>query len=145
MRLSFSTSCTVVGGKLKLFDKDEFARIAGEFADGESLVLTIEQEGRKRTAQQNRFFHGPILNSLMPCFTDYGWTREELKTELCLRFIPVEHTREDGSVVVIPGHTSALDVEPFNQFIESCNQFAAEHGVYIKDSDEWRRAHGKAA
>ena len=143
-RQSFSMGCTIVNNKLRI-DRDEFAMLCERFVDGQCLVLTLEEEGRKRTAAQNRFFHGPILTTIAKAFRELGWTREDVKTELCLQFIPDEHTREDGSVVLVPGHTSALDVEPFNDFIDACIQFAAEHDIYIEDAQDWKKRHGVAA
>lgn len=137
---SFSTLVTVRGGKLKLLDKGEFDYGLSKFIDGQELVLHVEEVGRKRTHAQNRFFHGPILKA----FAELGWTAEDTKIELCLRFLPVEHVRPDGSVVILPGHTSTLNVEDFNRFIDSCIQFAAEHDVYIQDADEWRAKHQAA-
>lgn len=141
---SFSMSCVYANGRLRL-DQEQFKQSMARFVEGQCLVLTLEEEGRKRTAAQNRFFHGPILTEIAKRFHEDGWTREDVKTELCLRYIPQEHTREDGSVVIVPGHTSALDVEPFNDFIDACIQFAAEHDIYIEDAQDWKRRHGVAA
>lgn len=132
--------CTFVNGKLKLFDRAEFERLSTRFMDGQELVLTIEEEGRKRTSRQNRFLHGPICKA----FRELGWTEEDTKTELCLRFLPVEHARPDGSVVIVPGHTSTLTVTEFNDFLDKCIQFASENDVYIEDSDQWRKKHTAA-
>jgi hypothetical protein len=63
---------------------------------------------------------------------------------LAIRFIPSDITLLDGSIVRVPGHTSALSKEDFSQFIEACLQLAAEEGLYIKDADEWRARQGAA-
>lgn len=140
----FSTLATINHGKLHLLAKAEWDRGVSQFMDGQELVLTVEEAGRKRTAAQNRFLHGPVVAG----FVELGWSEEDTKIELCLRFLPVEHTRPDGSIVIVPGHTSGLNVEEFNRFLDKCIQFAAENDVYIKDADEWRRTHqpkGEAA
>lgn len=136
---SFSMECTKVNGKLRL-DRAEFERLATRFLDGQCLVLTLEEEGRKRTSRQNKFLHGPICKA----FRELGWSDEDTKTELCLRFLPVEHQRPDGTVVIVPGHTSTLTVEEFNRFLDQVIQFAAEHDVYIEDSEQWRAKQGAA-
>lgn len=133
--------CTKVDGKLKIFDRAGMDAVLAEYGDGEDLQLHIEEVGRKRTQAQNRFFHGPILKA----FESLGWRKQEAKDMLCLRFIPQECRQMDGSIVLVPGHTSDLNVQPFNDFIEECIQLAAENEIVIQDADEWRRKHRSAA
>jgi hypothetical protein len=136
-----SVLCTKASGKLKIFDVAAYAREFAQFGDGEDLELHIETIGRTRTHAQNRFFHGPILNA----FADPYGGRVRAKTELCLLFLPVEHVRPDGSVVIVPGHTSTLTVKEFNDFIDECLLLAAENDIPIADAEDWRRNRGKAA
>lgn len=127
--------CTKVNGKLKIFDRDGMDAVIAQYGDGEDLQLSIEEVGRKRTQAQNRFFHGPILKA----FAELGWRKQEAKDMLCLRFIPQECRQLDGSVVLVPGHTSDLRVHDFNELIDACIQLAAENDIYIEDADEWRQ------
>lgn len=127
--------CTKVNGKLKIFDREGMDAVLAEYGDGEDLQFTIEEAGRKRTQKQNRFFHGPILKAFEPL----GYRQQEAKDMLCLRFIPQEVRQLDGTVVLVPGHTSALKVDEFNDLIDACMQLAAEQDIYIKDADEWKR------
>lgn len=137
---SYACACTVKDGKLKLFNKDAFEKALYQFPNGLDLELVIQEQGRKRTNAQNRFLHGPVLKA----FRELGWADEDTKTELCLRFLPVEHTRPDGTVVIVPGHTSTLKVDAFNRFLDQVIQFASEHDVYIEDSEQWRAKKGAA-
>ncbi len=134
----YSCAVTFKDGKLKLFNREAFEKACYNFPDGFDGELIIQEQGRQRTSAQNRFLHGPVLKA----FRELGWADVDTKTELCLRFLPVEHTRPDGSVVVVPGHTSTLKVPEFNLFLDQVIQWAAEHDVQIKDSDEWRIKHG---
>lgn len=133
--------CTKNNGKLKIFDLEGFNAVLSEYGDGEDLQLHVEEVGRKRTQAQNRFFHGPILKG----FVTLGYGHQEAKEMLCLRFIPKEVRQMDGSVVLVPGHTSELTVEPFNNLIDECIQLAAENDIYIMDADEWRTARAREA
>jgi len=137
VRSHFSTPVTVVNGKLKLLDKDGYALGLKQFLDGQALELHIEEESRKRTSAQNRFFHGPVLAA----FQSLGLGQQEAKDMLCLRFIPRECRQLDGSIVLVPGHTSDLDVSEFNALIDECIQLAAENDVHVKDGAEWRASH----
>lgn len=131
--------CTKNNGKLKIYDRAEFDAVLDEYGDGEDLQLTIEEVGRKRTQKQNRFFHGPILKAFMD-----DRHKQEAKDMLCLMFIPQEVRMPDGSIVRVPGHTSALNVEDFNDLIDACIELAAENGYVIKDAAEWRRTRNAA-
>lgn len=130
----FSTSCTVVNGKLKLFDLDGFKRGVQVFCDGEELELFLESVGEKYTRAQEKFFHGPVLKAFMTT----GLRKQEAKDMLALEFIPVEIRRVDGSLAWVPGHTSALKKQEYSEFIESCIQLAAEQGLVVEDADQWR-------
>lgn len=132
--------CTKSNGKLKIFDREGFDAVAAAYGDGEDLQLTIEEVERKRTKAQNRFFHGPVLKA----FEELGWRQQEAKEMLCLMFIPEEIRLPDNSIVRVPGHTSKLNVEQFNDLIESCIQLAAENGQIVMDATEWRAKHGRA-
>jgi hypothetical protein len=139
VKQQFSTLCTVrrnAAGKatLKVYDTWSLDEALERFGDGEDLELHLEAVGRRRTHAQNRFFHAAVV----PAFADAYGGAARAKTELCLLFIPVEHVRPDGAVIIVPGHTSALTVEEFNAFIEECIGLAAEHDIYIKDGAEWR-------
>ncbi len=130
-----STLCTKVNGKLKMFEKDVFDREFARFGDGEDLELTIESVGEKHTTAQRRFFHGPVLKAFM----NMGMGKQEAKDMLALMFIPQEITVFDGSVIRVPGHTSALKKDDYSRFIEESIQCAAEQGQVVEDADEWLR------
>lgn len=139
----FAAACTVNAGRIKIFNREAMEKALYNWPNGIDLELVIQEPKRQRTSAQNRFLHGPVCKA----FRELGWSDQDTKTELCLRFLPVEHARPDGSVVIVPGHTSTLSVSEFNRFLEEVIQFAAEHDVYIEDSDKWRALHpaGSAA
>lgn len=126
--------CTKANGRMKLFDREGFDAVLAEYGDGEDFQLHIEEVGRKRTRAQNRFFHGPIVKAFMT----EGRHRQEAKDMLCLMFIPRDVRMPNGTIVRVPGHTSDLDVEQFNDLIDVCMQLAAEQDIYIMDGGEWR-------
>lgn len=130
-----SISCTVRDGKLRLFDRRSFDDGLRQFGDGEDLILRVETAEAGRTRAQEKFFHGPVLKAFM----SLGYTKQEAKDVLALRFLPREVRRLDGSVVIVPGHTSRLTKADYTAFIESCIQLAAELDLYIADAEEWRQ------
>jgi hypothetical protein len=131
---------TIEKGKPKIFDRAGMDAVFAAYGDGEDFQLSIEEVGRKRTQAQNRFFHGPILKAFMST----GLYQQEAKDMLCLRFIPREVRQLDGSVVLVPGHTSTLKVDEFNDLIDACIQLAAENDIFIEDADEWRKKRSAA-
>lgn len=131
----FSALCTKHEGKLKLFDKAGFERAFAEFGEGEELELHLEAVGEKYTRAQEKFFHGPICKA----FETLGYRKQEAKDMLALMFIPQEVRRMDGTVAIVPGHTSKLKKDEYSTLIESCMQLAAEQGLYIEDAEQWRK------
>lgn len=126
--------CTIKNGKLKIFDRESFDQGLSQFGEGEELDLIIRPVGRVRTRAQEKFFHGPICKA----FEALGYRKQEAKEMLCLRFIPQEIRMIDGSVAIVPGHTSKLKVEEYNELIEQSIQLAAENGQLVLDGGEWR-------
>jgi len=123
-------------GKPKIFDLAGFNAVLAEYGDGEDFYIHIEEPGRLRTRQQEKFFHGPVLKAFEPL----GYHKEEAKEMLCLRFIPQEIHQMDGTVVIVPGRTSKLKVDEYNDLIEQSIQLAAENGQVVMDGAEWRQA-----
>lgn len=137
----FATACTKHDGKLKLLDREAFDLGFAQFGDGEDLELHVEAIGRKRTHAQNRFFHGPVLKAFMKL----GYGQQEAKDMLCLLFIPQEIELPDGSIVRVPGHTSAQDVAGMTDLIENAIRLAAEEGEPVEDAEDWLRKQREAA
>ena len=139
---SGSFLCTKVNGKLKIFDRAGFDAVLAEYGDGEDIQLELDEPAaRKRTRAQEKYFHGPVLKA----FEHFGYHKQEAKDMLCLRFIPKEIHQMDGEVVIVPGRTSTLTVEEYNDLIEQCIQLAAENGQIVLDGAEWRARHRNAA
>lgn len=137
MEYFYACACTLRDGKLKVFNREAMEKELYRWPDGMDLELVLQEPKRQRTNAQNRFLHGPVCRA----FRELGWSDNDTKIELCLRFLPVEHVRPDGSVVIVPGHTSTLTVEEFNRFLDQVIQFASEHDIYIEDSETWRLQH----
>lgn len=141
--IDFSCLATKANGKLKLLDESVFRREWPAIGEGQELELHFSEVSTepRRTRAQEKFFHGPILKAFM----SLGNRKEEAKAMLCLMFIPREIHMMDGSIVVVPGSTSALGKKAYSELIDACMQLAAEQDLYIEDADEWRKKHGRAA
>lgn len=137
----YSCACTAKDGKLKLHNVEAFNRGIFHAPNGADLELIIQERGRQRTSQQNRFFWGPVCNG----FKELGYRPQETHDLLCLMFLPQQVKQLDGTLATFPGHTSTLTVKQFNEFLEQVIQLAAEKDIYIADADEWRKNHGAAA
>lgn len=123
-------------GQVALDDARSYAVDIARFGDGEPIVVTIESAEDHRTSAQNKFFHGAIVGAFMKL----GYHKQAAKDMLALQFIPNDIKLLDGSIVRVPGHTSALNKKDFSDFIEACIQLAAEEGLPISDVDEYRRS-----
>lgn len=138
---SFSALCTRHGRALRLVDERSFQRGLEQFGEGEELELFLDVVGEHYTRAQEKFFHGPILKAFMRL----GYGKQDAKDMLALRFIPQEIRLLDGTIVRVPGHTSALNKKDYNAFIDDCIQLAAEQGEVVEDAEVWRAKHRSAA
>ena len=125
---------TVKDRKLVLTRRERWNlnRALTQFKDG-PVTLRIEIEQRKRSHAQNRFWHGIVI----PLFAEHcGNSLAEMKDALSLELIPRTVHALDGTEKTIPGHTSSLSVEQFNDLIARAQQLGAEMGIYIPDPNE---------
>ncbi len=131
----FEVLCVVSGGKLKHENPAMFVHGLRQFGDGEEVIVTVHEAGKDHTGAQRRYFHGPVLDA----FVKHGWVRAAAKAHLCLTYIPEEFTLPDGTIIVVPGHTSDLSRKRYNELIDSSIEEAArELNEVVLDAEEWR-------
>lgn len=106
-------------GKLRLADREAFMREVEAMGDCDVEVILRKVE-RKRSLDQNAFYHGIIV----PRLSEHtGYEKEELHTELKRRFI-------NGR------STTTLNTTEFCRFVEDCQRLGSELGCYIPDPNE---------
>lgn len=133
---AYETTGDILNGRLRNVDRQGLQEAIARFANG-PVVLRLSTPSESRSAAQNRFFHGPVLNAFMTL----GYHKQEAKDILALHFIPIDVRQLDGTIFRVPGHTSTLTKQEFTDFIEACIQLAAEQGIVIEDADQWRQNH----
>lgn len=111
-----------------------------EFA-GKRLRITIEPNKRKRSNQQNRYFHGCVIPLVQEKLIDLGfneaksneWTKDFIKYNCLIK----EFVSEHGEVIKSIGKTSELTTSEFMDMIAEVQQWASEKmGLYIPDPAE---------
>ncbi len=130
----YETGAIVTRGKLKFEarDREGLDRALTQFAEG-FVTLRIERHHRKRTDRQNRFWHGVVI----PLFVEHcGYSFDEAKAALSLELIPKEIHQLNGTAVVVPGHTSELNVAQFNDLIKRAQELGARMDIYVPDPGE---------
>lgn len=132
MKDFFETPVTNIDGKIRMDDRAGFDRALQRM--GRRLILRVETFDEKRSAAQNRYWHGVVI----PLFADHCGERfADMKDTLALHLIPKTVKALDGSEHKVPGHTSDLTVKEFNELIERAQQLGAEMDIYIPDPGEY--------
>jgi len=107
---------------------------AGAAVDrGKPLRVIVTEEERKRTGEQNRLFHGPILDAI----SEQAWwggkryPKEFWKEYMRRRYLlKDEYTTPDGEVVQTYWSTADLNVGQMTEFLNKVQAEAAtEWGV----------------
>jgi hypothetical protein len=99
--------------------------------EGKEVDITIERAKKKRSNQQNRWFHGVAIPIIRTRLLDLGWN-EALSFEWTKDFIKanclvVEFVNEKtGEVLKGIGKTSDLSTIEFTELKERVQQYAAE-------------------
>lgn len=136
---------------LPIFNRETvIARIAACLAGlkaGKAYRILIKEEADDRTVQQCRYLNG-VPYKLLSDFT--GYERDEISSHLCgLRWgfkqVRVPRTQnnprgiEDRPVRTTTtdeqGNRDVLSTRDFWEYVEFCQRFGAQHGVYIPDPD----------
>jgi len=100
---------------------------------GKPLRVIVTEEERNRTSEQNRFFHGPVLDAI----ADQAWwggnryPKEFWKEYFRRRYLlKDEYTTPDGEIVQTYWSTSDLKVGQMAEFLNKVQAEAAtEWGV----------------
>ena len=129
----FETGGRIEGGRLKLEGREVFAQTIARFDDG-PVTLRVTVGKKTRSLQQNAYWWGVVI----PLFMETcGYEKQEMHDALALHLLPVEIVDiKTGEVRVVPGHTSKLTVQEFNDLIERVQRLGAEMQIYVPDPNE---------
>jgi hypothetical protein len=109
--------------------------------DGRYLI-TIANAKKKRSLQQNNYYHGVVLNEVKDGLINMGFERHLLDNEtihemLKNKFLKKDVANDDGQFITIVQSTASLSTVEFNDFIAEIQQWAAEFlGITILDPGE---------
>lgn len=101
---------------------------------GRNILVKFEKRGSKRSTQQNRYYHGIVVQSVMLGLREIGYSLSHDETHFFLKqkFNPVQVPGNGGAVIELPGTTTQLNKVEFGDYIDRIAQFAAEYlGVVI--------------
>jgi hypothetical protein len=95
---------------------------------GRPLRVIVTEDERKRTVEQNRFFHGPVLDAI----TDQAWwegrqyPKEFWKEYFRRRYLlKDEYQTPDGEIVQVYWSTADLNVGQMTEFLNKVQSEAA--------------------
>lgn len=106
---------------------------------GNSLTITFQRFGNKRTTKQNRYYWGVVVKMIKERFKELGHEldSDEVHDFLKGEFNKREIVTENDHHLSIPRSTKDLDSQTFNEYIEKVRQFAAiTLEINIPDPDE---------
>jgi hypothetical protein len=103
---------------------------------GGLLRVIVTEDEKKRTSEQNRFFHGPVLDAI----TDQAWwegrqyPKEFWKEYFRRRYLlKDEYTTPDGEIIQVYWSTADLKVGQMTEFLEKVQvESASEWGVVFE-------------
>jgi hypothetical protein len=128
----YETLGVIEAGVFRLQERDLFNRAMKRFADG-PVVVSVKTTKPQRSGAQNRYWHGVVI----PLFADHcGYEFDEMKDALALKLLPKEIADMNGEIRIVPGHTSHLNVQQFNELIERAQRLGAEMEIYVPDPGE---------
>ena len=103
--------------------------------DGKRLVLTLKEQKRLRSSNQNRYYWGVVIPPIVRMFREYGNMVDSQDVHEFLKLkvgkLAMNIVTPDGEVVKSLGSTAKLDTQEMEVYLERVRAFAAEYGVAI--------------
>ena len=106
------------------------------------IRISIEEQFKKRTNPQNRYFHGLVIPLIQQRLQELGWkeaiSETWVKDLVKLQCLKTESVNENtGEVFEAIRNTSGLSTSEFMNLIADIQQWAAEKlDLYIPDPNE---------
>lgn len=112
------------------------ANAAACLSRGKPLRVIVTEDEKKRSNEQNRFWHGPVLDAI----TDQAWwegkryPKEFWKEYFRRRYLlKDEYTTPDGEIIHVYWSTADLKVGPMSDFLNKVQaESAQEWGVVFE-------------
>ena len=127
MKLRFKAHVTK--GKPFLEDRDLFYENLVQYED-KDIEIIVGKWQEKKTLQQIRYFHGPLLE----CASEFtGDTKDSIKAFLKDKFLKEYRTTKGGSEYCFIPSLEKIKKEAMSKFIDQCVTFLAQHGCSVPD------------
>lgn len=96
---------------------------------GRNILVKFERRGAKRSTQQNRYYHGIVVQSVLLGLREIGYSmsHDEVHFFLKQKFNPVYIPNKEGEAIELPGSTTQLNKVEFGEFIDRIAQWSAEY------------------
>jgi hypothetical protein len=96
---------------------------------GRNILIKFEKRGSKRSSNQNRYYHGVVVQMVCQGLRDIGYSLSHDETHFFLKqkFNPVQIPGNGGFVIEVPGTTTQMNKTEFADYIDRIAQFAAEY------------------
>lgn len=96
---------------------------------GRNILIKFEKRGAKRSSNQNRYYHGIVVQSVMLGLREIGYSLSHDETHFFLKqkFNPVQVPNKHGEAIELPGTTTELNKIEFSEYIERIAQWAVEY------------------
>ncbi len=109
--------------------------------EGKQIVIKIEKAKKKRSTQQNRFYHGIIIPIVQNCLKEAGhiMTNESTHDLIKLKFLKeaLFVNEETGEVIERIKSTTELSTSQFMDLLAEINNFTFEYfGVSLPSPND---------
>lgn len=107
----------------------EFAKVVNNL-EGQRITITIGKTKRNRSNNQNRYFHGPMLDVLLDHIQELGNDMQKIELRELLKFKFLKKDilldADTGEMASIIKSTADLNTGEWEDFMEQIRAWAAE-------------------
>jgi hypothetical protein len=143
MPISFEVTIT----KKDSIDVHEWVQPFLAKAIGKDMRITVERKKKRRSTNENNYYWDCVIEPIMYQFLELGNSvnKEDVHNYLVSEVGKLEKIimLPNGEFKRLPGHTSTLSTEKFEEYLEKCRAFAAEmFGILIPLPNEELERYG---
>lgn len=128
-------------GQVSVWRKKEMQDLVKSLEDGD-YEWVLRKKKKKRSNEQNRYYWGIVIESVLSGLIDAGYERRELNPQvvhefLTKTFLTKNIANESGEFINVIKHTSELSTVEMLEYIADIQQWSAETlNVIILDPNE---------
>jgi hypothetical protein len=119
-------------GEMKIINRNGFNQDVKSYFTGKKVLLKVKQYRKSRSNNQNSYYWGCCIPSIIGGMVDIGYPSHELNSEVVHELLKGKFLKKDlvseqtGDVLQVTGRTKDLNTVDFMNYVDDIVRWAVE-------------------